>query len=523
MKYLFTASLAICCLGLSAQDIYKLDHIIEVRIKFLEENWDGQLDSLKQEGDELRLVADVEVDGKKYPGSGVRYKGNSSYFSVRNLGSSKLPFNIKVNHTDKDLRLPGGVTTLKLSNVFRDPSFVREVLAYEIAGKYMPAPKANFAKVYADGKYLGLYNCSESIDEFFLQNYFNENTGPFIKCDPYWDEEQDPDCPISDKASLMYLGEDSLCYKSLYELKEKGHWAKLIELTRILTEHRDSLESILDVDMALWMLAFDNVLVNLDSYIGRLCHNYYLYQDTFGRFHPLVWDMNLCFGGFRYTGLGPALSDAQMTELSPFTHFKEKNEKRPLIMALLNVPLFRKVYIAHMKTILEENFTNGNYLERISAIVKMIEPLVEQDTNRLYDMESFHKNIHETVKADNAPIVGVVKLMSKRADFLKKHPLFQKDTPKISEVIHRKNAEGVNISAKVDGADKVYLCYRVGKYGPFTRSEMANNSGQNSDQIWAFDLEPADGIQYYIIAEGDKTAALSPARAAYEFYEVDKK
>jgi hypothetical protein len=32
-----------------------------------------------------------------------------------------------------------GYGTLKLANVYNDPSFVREVLSYEIARKYMPA------------------------------------------------------------------------------------------------------------------------------------------------------------------------------------------------------------------------------------------------------------------------------------------------------------------------------------------------------------------------------------------------
>ena len=38
-------------------------------------------------------------------------------------------------------------------------------------------------------------------------------------------------------------------------------------------------EKVLDVDRALWMLAFNNVLVNLDSYSGAFRQNYYLYHD----------------------------------------------------------------------------------------------------------------------------------------------------------------------------------------------------------------------------------------------------
>jgi spore coat protein CotH len=38
----------------------------------------------------------------------------------------------------------------------------------------------------------------------------------------------------------------------------------------------------------LWMLAFNNVFVNLDSYTGGFSQNYYLYKDENRRFNPVV-------------------------------------------------------------------------------------------------------------------------------------------------------------------------------------------------------------------------------------------
>ena len=58
------------------------------------------------------------------------------------------------------------------------------------------------------------------------------------------------------------------------------------------------IETVLDVDRALWMLAFNNVLVNLDSYSGAFRQNYYLYKDQNDRFDPIVWDLNMSFAGF---------------------------------------------------------------------------------------------------------------------------------------------------------------------------------------------------------------------------------
>ena len=47
-----------------------------------------------------------------------------------------------------------GFRTIKLSNVKNDPSFLREVLSYEIARKYMVASQSNHAKVYVNDAYL---------------------------------------------------------------------------------------------------------------------------------------------------------------------------------------------------------------------------------------------------------------------------------------------------------------------------------------------------------------------------------
>jgi len=504
--------------------LFAVESILEVKLYFEEVDWDQQLDALKQAGEDNRLLGEVIINGEKFTEVGVRYKGNSSYYNVRNEGLSKLPFNIKLDYKGKKQALAGNITTLKLSNVFRDPSFLREVLAYEIAGEYMPAPKANYAKVYVNDKYLGLYNNTESIDDLFLDQYYGEHNGTLVKCDPNWHVKAPENCELGDKASLMYLGPDSTCYLGLYEMKTKTGWDKLIELTQVLNQEFESIESILNVDQALWMLAFDNVLVNLDSYIGQLCHNYYLYQDTAGIFHPMVWDMNLAFGGFRRTGIGNSLSNKAMSTLSPFIHFKEKNEKRPLITQLLADPFYRKIYVAHIKTILTEQFLSTRYLERAAAIQALIRTDVAEDENRLYPLESFEANIDTTIRVQGASIVGIKELMEPRIAYLSEHPLLKMKQPAISEVEHVEYGEFTGFSAKIEGAQRVWLCHRDTLHGPFQRIEMFDDSGhhdqQEGDSIWGCTIEKGKGVQYYIIAEGEHTASLSPARAALQYYEI---
>jgi spore coat protein CotH len=504
-------------------DIYDLMRVREVKLRFAQNNWDVLLDSLKQSGDDQRLLGEVTIDGIKYDSIGVRYKGNSSYHNVRNQESSKLPFNIKVDFKKKKQTFPGGYTSLKLSNSFRDPSFLREVLAYEIAGKYMPSPRACYVKLYVNDVLIGLYNSTESVDEKFLMDHFGYNKGTLIKCDPIWDAAPDKKCLKGEKASLMYQGEDAECYKSNYELKSEEGWKDLIHLTKVLNEKPKEVGKILNVDQVLWMHAFNNVLVNLDSYTGRLCHNYYLYLDSFDVFHPLLWDMNLAFGAFRHDGSGSPLTDQQMIELSPFIHYKSPN--RPLISQLLADDLQRKIYLAHMGTIIKDHFANGSLKSRAIQWQQLIDFHVQQDKNKLYTYEAFKANLQSTQAADKENIIGIMELMDARLKYLQAHPLLTKTPPAISMVQHQVNdIKTHKVTARVENGEEVWLFYRQKDKAPFQQIAMKDDGqhGDSSagDKIYTITLELHKGANYYIVAENEKTAALLPERASFEFYTV---
>lgn len=102
----------------------------------------------------------------------------------------------------------------------------------------------------------------------------------------------------------------------------------------------------LDVDQTLWMLAINNALVNLDSYNGSLSHNYYLWFDSLHVVHPIIWDLNMSFGGWRRDFSFQEMTDEQLIQYSPFAEFE--NLRRPLISKLLKNPLYRKTYVAHL-------------------------------------------------------------------------------------------------------------------------------------------------------------------------------
>jgi hypothetical protein len=489
---------------LPAQDVFNNQAIHTIKIQFPDADWATQLENNKT--------------------AGVRYKGNSSYNFILQTGAEKLPFNIKLNYVDSKQKLPAGHKTLKLANGFRDPSFIREILAYDIAQDYMPASRSSFAKVYVNEQYMGVYTLVESVDNALLDEYFGEHKGVLVKCDPNYLYESPATCPEGDRSSLMYLGTDSLCYMGYYEMKSDHGWGELMHLIDVLNNDFDQIESILDVDQTLWMLAFNNYVVNLDSYLGAFCHNYYLYQDTAGIFHPIIWDMNLAFGGFRLPSVKKLMNDQELKQTSMFLHFKDNNEKRPLLTNILKNELYKKVYLAHIKTLLEDQGLDSLLHKRARELRSLIADEVVKDTNKFYTNEMFEASLDKTQHASEENIIGIFDLMNDRNKYLNEHVVLKRVPPAISAVNHEKNGDLVKVTASIKDAEKAWLCFRSKKGLSFQRIALTSagkDEAEDGHSKWSADLKFQPGLQYYIIAEGQYNASLSPRKASFEFFEVE--
>ena len=86
------------------------------------------------------------------------------------------------------------------------------------------------------------------------------------------------------------------------------------------------------MDKGIWFLALNNLFVNLDSYIGPFCQNYYLFQDDNNRFLPVVWDFNESFGHFSMINTpgpgNPPATTQDLQEMNPF--LRDGDATRPL-------------------------------------------------------------------------------------------------------------------------------------------------------------------------------------------------
>lgn len=518
------AALACSFITVSAysQGLYDRSTVQKIEIFFGFSNWDSQLDALASTTEDYLLADSVRINGIVFDSVGVKYKGNSSY----NANNNKNPIHIELDyiHGSYDYE---GYTDIKLQNGYQDPSMIREVLSYAILEQYMDCPKANFANVYINGTLRGLYSNAESINKKFNGDHYYTSDGTFFKCNPIGGAG--PGAGVN--PDLKYLGSDSSLYSNGYELKSDYGWSDLVDLTNTLNNNFSDIETKLDVDRALWMLAFNNVLVNLDSYSGAFRQNYYLYRDLNDRFVPTVWDLNMSFAGFPG---GPAQGQSYTAAtLDPFSN--SASADHPLIKKMIADPMYKRMYMAHLRTILQEVFASGDYLTTANTLRTTIDASVQADPYKFYTYTQFQNGMTTAVAGGGGPgggssIPGIQQLMASRVSFFQSNSDYLLSAPAITSHAVSNNSpnygETITVTAVCSNETSAFLGYRLEHPLRFNRIEMfddgMHNDGSAGDHVYGADVV-LNGIvmEYYIYAENTSAGIFSPARAEHEFHSVN--
>ncbi len=489
---------------------YDIETVNTIEIAFAEPNWDEILDSLYAEGNEERLLGTVTINGTRFDSVGVRYKGNSSYNPTR----VKNPFNVKLDYTIED-QLIDGYGTLKLANVFKDPSFVREALSYEIARKYMPGSKANYADVSVNGDLIGLYTSVQNVDKLYMRTHFRCDENARFKGEMTQHTQM---------AGWKYYGPDMAPYLDYYKLESDSGWNELIAFLDTFNNSPGAIEEVLNLDRHLWFLAFDVLLVSLDAPIN-MPQNYYLYKDASGRFNPIIWDLNETFGGFRDLHGSGQLSVTQMQRLDPFLNSADPDY--PICSVVFADPRFRRMYVAHMKTMIDDVFTSNWYTDRATELQDIIDTHVQADPHKFYTYNDFLNNVNRSVGSGPLAIVGLTQLMNTRVAYLSGLPEFLANAPAISDVSHTPGTvapnSDVRFSAVVADADSVLLGFRQTTATRFHKVRMhddgEHNDGAAGDGEYAVTVRVRAGdVHYYVYAENADAGAFSPLRAEYEYH-----
>jgi spore coat protein CotH len=500
--------------------LYNPNVIAEIEIFFGVANWDYQMDT-SMAGAEGYIIADsVRINGIAYDSVGVKYKGNSSY----NANNQKNPVHIKLDYVHDNAHFEH-YTDLKLGNGYSDPSFIREFLSYQILEQYMDSPQCYFSNVSINGQLRGLYSNVQSIDERFNGDHYYSADGSFFKCNP-----QGGAGPGSTASpNLAWINSDSSSYYTSYELQSDYGWTDIVRMIDTLNNFTSAFENNMDIDRAIWMLAFNVALVNLDSYSGQFKQNYYLYKDLNQRFVPTVWDLNMSFGGFP-GGQTPGSNQANLS-----VTYNSTDGAHPLIVKLLANPTYKKMYIAHMKTIMDENFSNGNYLDSANVVMANLGNAVNADPYKFFTYAQFLSSLtSNTTGTGGGPgggstIPGIQVLMDARNTYLQNTSEFQQQAPSLTNPntgsLPINYGDMIHFHVEASNETEVWVGYRLNKTKRFIKLQMfddgMHDDGSANDGVYGA-LATANGtyVQYYFYAQNGNAGTFLPARAEHEFFEV---
>ncbi len=507
--FTFLVFLIVCNSKLFSQNFYDINTIQRIEISFLQSNWDYILDTAKQGSDSYTMSKWVKINGIKFDSAGVKYKGNSSY----NPANLKNPFHIELDHFKSQNYL--GYKDIKLSNGYNEPSFVREVLLYNTFQNYSEGSKANFAQVIVNGVYFGVYTNVEAVTKDFLLSRFYSDNHTFVFGD-------------LGGCDLRYKGSDTTLYYTPYTMKSNYGWTNLMRFCDTLKNNVSGLENSLDVDRTLWLHAYNNAFVTLDSYLGNGKHNYYIYQDHNKRFNPIIWDLNGGIGIFNKADSGPPYSITQMENMTPVLHINDT--MWPLVKNVLAVPMFKRMYIAHFKTIVDENLASGSYSVFAQTLHNIVDTAVLSDPYKFGTYAQFQNNLTSTVVLGPKTVPGIFPFMNNRRTYLYSTPEFSQVAPTISAVAASSLNPMINstvfVTATVGNATAVYIGKRNSVMERFKRTLMfddgAHGDGASGDGVYGIDVAVSSPqVQYYIYADNASAGFFSPQRAEHEYHVIN--
>ena len=358
----------------SAEELFAPDNFLEVKIQINPLLWDRlryqyrDITKERKPGEAFKsnyayLPARVFINDEDLGEVGLRKKG-----LIGSSSTQRPSLKIKFNHSKKG-RKYHGLERLTLNNNIQDPSLVKQYLSYKLFRKAgLPAPRCNFARVYVNGQYLGVYTNVESIRKQFLKRAFNDSDGDLYEG------------MINDFREGMY---------ETFEIKD-GAGKKMKSIVRAVKalskEGDDQLNELgqaIDIDQFINFWVLEIITGHWDGYNGNL-NNFFVYsssEDKRLRFIPWgtdgTWSMFNPFIGAK---------TARMTNASSL-----------LARTIYLHPETRKTYRTALTYHLEKTWNEEEILSDIKEIHTMVENHVIGSTKGLKEAA---KNIREYIRAN---------------------------------------------------------------------------------------------------------------------------
>lgn len=350
--------------------IYDKEIVESIYFEIDEDQWQDMLDNALDE--EYHLTS-VTYKGVTLEEVAIRTKGNSSLTSVYNSGGERFSFNIDVNEYVSGQRLLG-MKKFVINNMFNDPSYMREYIAYELLDEMgVATPEHAYVNVYVNDELKGLYLLVEFVNEEFIDKHFSNTQGDLYK----------PDGIGSD---LQWIDDDFASYsdvelKTNEDISDNGAFMNFV----YEMEFGDGL-SVIDQDSVMRYMAVSVALSNLDSYHGALDHNYYIY-DQDGVFSFLPWDLNEAFGSF-----SRGCNRADIRELYIDEPTDGALADKPMIAHVFADSDNLDIYHSYLNQLIDGPLESATFAARVAEIDTLISDHVANDPTAFYTFAQYQQN-----------------------------------------------------------------------------------------------------------------------------------
>ncbi len=363
-------------------------------IDILAEDWESFLESAPSE---QYIECDVKIDGEVFSSVGLRAKGNNSRRLVEEYGLDRYSLKVEFDHFQEG-NTYYGLDKLSLDSSFQDNSYLKNYITYDMMDfMEVPSPLCSYVWVTVNGEDWGLFLAVEEPEEAFARRNFGADHGKLYKPDyrSLEDENNDVALKYTTDAPEDY---DNIFRHAKFDCSESDQ-QRLIQALKILSEAEGTeVERAVNVDEVLRYFTVQVFVVNLDSYLGKTGHNYYLYEED-GVISILPWDYNLAFATYSL-GMPDPINDAELYVNYPINTpaSGEVMMNRPLYHNLMKTEEYFTQYHEYFDLLIREYFENGHFEKKAAETAKMIAPYVKKDPTSFCSYEDYLTGVETFTK-----------------------------------------------------------------------------------------------------------------------------
>ena len=205
----------------------------------------------------------------------LRAKGNNSRRLTEKYGLDRYSLKIEFDHFAYGSYY--GLDKFSLDSSFQDNSYLKTWITYDMMDHMVvPTPLCSWVWVRVNGADWGLFLAIEEPEEAFARRNFGSDYGQLYKPDYKKLSAENAD------VHLRYTDDEFDSYDNIFRNAKfdptDADKQRLIEALKILSTG-ENLDTAVNIDEVLRYFTVQVFVVNMDSYLGRTGHNYFLYEE----------------------------------------------------------------------------------------------------------------------------------------------------------------------------------------------------------------------------------------------------